>query len=277
MKIIVSFSGGRTSAYMGWWLKHHTDHELKFVFMNTGCEHEKTLEFLNECDQRWGLNLTWIEAVVNHAGRGHGFGTRHKVVDFKSAARNGEPFEEVVKKYGISNPTWKPCSRECKEQPHDDYVRDSAPDFYTAIGIRADEFDRVSAKRKEKRLIYPLIDMNPTTENDIMWWWQQQDFNLRINQYEGNCRFCWQKSFRKLATIAKHDPSVFDFPDRMEKTYPNAGMGDGPRTFYRGHRTAQDVLAMAKDVIPFNPSPVTQPDMFWDETGGCSESCEVFS
>ena len=98
MRIIVSFSGGRTSAYMGWWLKHHTEHELMFVFMNTGCEHPATLDFLERSDKEWGLNLVWLEAAVNHNGKGRGFGTKHKVVTYETAARNGEPMEAVIQK-----------------------------------------------------------------------------------------------------------------------------------------------------------------------------------
>ena len=277
MKIAVSFSGGRTSAYMGWWLKYHTDHDLKFIFMNTGCEHEETLKFLNECDKRWKLGLIWLEAVVDHSGKGHGHGTKHKVVTFETAARNGEPFEDAIKKYGLPNQARPYCTREVKLRPHDSYVRDNnLKDYATAIGIRADEIDRVSEDHKKYNLIYPLITMNPTTENDIMWWWQQQEFDLGIHQFEGNCTWCWKKSYRKLATIAKNDPTHFDFPARMERLYADAGTANESQTMFRGQKTAIDVLEMAKDVIPFNPSPVTQPDMFWDSTGGCSESCELY-
>ena len=283
MKIIVSFSGGRTSAYMGWWLKHHTDHELKFVFMNTGCEHEETLKFLDRCDKEWNLDLVWIEGVYNHAGRGHGFGTTHRVVDFKTAKCAHDtvdhPFEEAIKKYGIPNASFPNCSMHTKEEPYNSYRRDNKlGGWVSAIGIRADEFDRINPNHVKAKLIYPLVTMHPTTENDIMHWWSRQDFNLGIHQFEGNCTWCWKKSFRKLATIAKDNPEHFDFPARMEKLYHDAGPnGRNGQVFFRKMKSTQDVLDMANDTIPFNPSPVTQPDMFWDETGGCSESCEVFS
>ena len=63
-RILVSFSGGRTSAYMGKYLKQKyegTDVELCFVFANTGKEREETLDFINECDKRWGFEVNWVE------------------------------------------------------------------------------------------------------------------------------------------------------------------------------------------------------------------------
>lgn len=54
--LMVSFSGGRTSAYMArdLQLNYSDKYNLVFVFMNTGQEHEETLKFVNECDVRWG-------------------------------------------------------------------------------------------------------------------------------------------------------------------------------------------------------------------------------
>ena len=55
-KIVVTFSGGRTSGYMCWWLITYMGHLYDFVFIyaNTGMEHEKTLEFVNKVDEFLG-------------------------------------------------------------------------------------------------------------------------------------------------------------------------------------------------------------------------------
>ena len=53
---IINFSGGRTSAYM---TKRLIDEggEYLVTFQNTGKEMPQTLDFINECDKRWGLNI----------------------------------------------------------------------------------------------------------------------------------------------------------------------------------------------------------------------------
>ena len=70
INMLVSFSGGRTSAYMAWWLKEKMGHlyNFFFVFANTGAKHEKTLEFVNNCDLFLKLNLTWLEAKIVEGG-----------------------------------------------------------------------------------------------------------------------------------------------------------------------------------------------------------------
>lgn len=56
--LVISFSGGRTSAYMTKYLLDNYAEKYNFyvVFANTGQEHEKTLEFINNCDKHFNFN-----------------------------------------------------------------------------------------------------------------------------------------------------------------------------------------------------------------------------
>lgn len=155
--MFVSFSGGRTSAYMCWWLLNNKadEYDFRFVFANTGLEHENTLDFAHRCDQEWGLDLTWVEAVINPR---HGIGVTHKVVDYKSASRNGEPFEAFIAKSGVPNASYNQCSERLKTFPMES-LRASLgfkKNHMTAIGIRPDEFDRMSEKRPRARVGLPI-------------------------------------------------------------------------------------------------------------------------
>ena len=54
----ISFSGGRTSAYMTKLLLDNFSDKYNFIvtFANTGMEHEKTLEFIHNCDLNFNFN-----------------------------------------------------------------------------------------------------------------------------------------------------------------------------------------------------------------------------
>lgn len=67
---VVSFSGGRTSAYM---LRQVLDNnedltDLVVTFANTGKEHPYTLEFVRECAERWAVPIVWLEFRDDDAG-----------------------------------------------------------------------------------------------------------------------------------------------------------------------------------------------------------------
>ena len=66
-KLLISFSGGETSAFMAQWLWNNKQHEFDmiFVFANTGEENEETLEFVEKCSDYFGFNVIWVEANVN--------------------------------------------------------------------------------------------------------------------------------------------------------------------------------------------------------------------
>jgi hypothetical protein len=272
---VISFSGGQTSAYMAWWCKHNLPGPKAYVFANTGQEHEKTLEFVDRCDREWDLGVVWVEAVVTHGER---VGSRARVVNFETASRKGEPFEEVIKKYGIPNVGVGPvCTRELKLNPMRDYLRTHyGNDYVSAVGIRVDEIDRMQADAKEKRVIYPLVSMNPTDKAKVNRFWQAQPWRLEIPNYLGNCVWCYKKSLRKHLTIMQDNPEFFDFPERMEKQYAYAGAGDGARVFFRESRSVADLKEMAKK--PFQRWIEGQNlDLFseLDAHSGCQESCEV--
>ena len=271
--MFVSFSGGRTSAYMCWWMLENKadDYEFIFTFANTGQEHEKTLEFVDKCDKHFGLNLVWLEAVVNPE---KGKGTRHKVVTYETASRNGEPLESIVRKYGLFNAQSYPhCTREAKLAPMNSYRKQlGLGGSLFAVGIRADEIDRMSPSAMEQGLCYPLITMTQATKPQIIHWWSEMPFDLEIPNHMGNCITCHKKSNRKLMTIAKHEPERFDFFASLERL-------DTTRKLFRGQRSTQDILEASKK--PFKEfvdhKPELQTELFdpMDLESDCGAGCEI--
>lgn len=290
-KLLVSFSGGETSGFMAQWLKKNksNEYEMVFVFANTGEENEETLEFVDKCDKEFDLNVVWVESVVHHGER---LGTTHKVVDFKTASRNGEPFEEVIKKYGIPNQAFPHCNRELKLKPIHSYIKKELDwkKYYTAIGIRYDEIDRMVADRSTYNIIYPLIEEVKMTKRKVNFWWSNQEFRLNLKGYQGNCKTCWKKSFRNLTQIAKENPEYFNFFKLMENKYSlitpldrdevlDENGNKRATTFFRGGKSVNDVFDMINQfngrVRDANSETSYQVDLF--DLINEVESCDIFS
>ena len=294
-KLLISFSGGRTSAFMTWWLLQNMKDKFDMivVFANTGKEREETLCFVDECDKRFDLDLVWIEAVTHYEKRK---GVSAKVVDFNSASRNGEPFEAFIKKHGIPNIGAPKCSRELKACAIRAYARSIGwKRYYTAIGIRADEKQRINiGTMKKQRILYPLATWLNITKSDINFFWSKQEFHLQLKSYEGNCDLCWKKSLRKLMTIVSENPHLAEWWRTMEQRYetfiPTSSLHNPkikiPLRFYRDNMSVDDIIYDAS--FDFDPAVddskiidnYKQLAFFneWLDTqeGGCSQSCEAF-
>ena len=106
----VSFSGGRTSAYMLWRVLQSNGGlppEAIVCFANTGKEEEATLRFVRDCGANWNVPITWVEYRAEAPG--------YAVVDFETASRNGEPFEAIIRKRNyLPNPVTRFCTVELK-------------------------------------------------------------------------------------------------------------------------------------------------------------------
>lgn len=279
-RLAVSFSGGETSGKMTEWVlaNLNDEYEITVTFANTGEENEETLVFVDKCDRILGFDTVWVEAVIDPR---EGGGTKHRIVTFETASRAGEPYEEMTRKYGISNVTFQPCNRELKLAPMRSYLRSigwAAGTYETAIGIREDEARRVRDNAPEKRIIYPLVDMIPMDKQDVNDWWSEQSFRLDLKEHEGNCKWCWKKSLSKHMRLIEERPHIYDFPRRMEREYGfhGAPSNDGTaRVFFRGMRSTNDLFALAAE-LQDRPK-VIQLTLDFDRDSGCSESCEVFS
>lgn len=296
--LVISFSGGRTSAMMTKYLlsKWSGKREILVIFANTGKEYPETLNFVNNCDKHFGFNTVWIESVQYHGERkGAGF----KVVNFETANRDGAPFEDMIKKHGIPNEPFPHCSRELKGVPIKTYIREICKwkDYEIAIGYRIDEPKRY--KNKKPKQIYPFALERPTTKLQVNQWWLKQPFDLDMSrftkpsecrpfpEYMGNCNRCWKKAKRKLMTMILDDPENNDWWDEMEVKYgefvPAAQIAHRvtPITFFRGSESMKDLIEDSKEPFvkstdTFTLKQLMHSDPQLDFTNGCAESCEPF-
>ncbi len=290
-QLLVSFSGGETSAYMAQWLWRHkrNEYDMVFVFANTSQENEETLDFVQKCSDYFGFPVVWVEAVIHPQ---MSKGTTHKVVTRETAARDGSVFEAMIAKYGIPNPAEPFCNRELKLRAIQSYMRAIGwKKYHTAIGIRADEFDRMNPNYKKNRFYYPLIKDRHMTKPKINFWWSQQPFRLNLKGYEGNCKWCWKKSDKKLHQISVEHPEHFDFPRRMESKFENfipdsrkkiriergGDELDLPKRFFRGKKSVEDIFKGERSgtVTDDSQNYDYQLDLF--DLIEQEESCDIFS
>ena len=77
--IQISFSGGRTSAFMLYKIIQENEglpDNVKVLFANTGREMPETLDFVRDCQEKWGVDVVWLVYFKD------GKKTTYKVTDY---------------------------------------------------------------------------------------------------------------------------------------------------------------------------------------------------
>jgi 3'-phosphoadenosine 5'-phosphosulfate sulfotransferase (PAPS reductase)/FAD synthetase len=284
--IFCSVSAGYSSVMMAIMLpKWFPGHNIINAMANTSKEREESLDFMHRCDKHYNLNLIWIEAKFHEKGTG----VTPNIVTYENLKRNGEIFEQGIKKHGIPNKKNKWCNRDMKLEPLRKYADSifGKNDYSVAVGIRADEMDRVRKDYKENNVFYPLLDRGISSK-DRNRFWKDQPIKITIPAYKGNCDMCFAKSNRKLMTILKEEPDKGDWWDKMIKSYGSIPIdgkpsyndlmeqNNGVQTFYRGFNTIEDLVKMAQQ--PFSKATdeyIYENDLF-DLEDECGSGCSVF-
>lgn len=217
----ISFSGGRTSAYMLWRVLQSNGglpHETIVCFANTGKEREETLAFVKRCEDEWNVPITWLEFRDDE--------NRYAIVDFEIASRNGEPFEALIRKRNyLPNPVTRFCTIELKIRPMAQHLiklgfsnSKSEAENMSMIGMRADE-QRRAAKILDKSRI-PLVTAGVTKEI-VGDFWRSQSFDLALPNnngvtMHGNCDLCFLKGGHQVMSLIAEKPQSAVWWARME-------------------------------------------------------------
>jgi len=223
----ISFSGGRTSAYMLYQVLQAHGGKMPndgiVCFANTGKEEEATLKFVNDCSVNWGVKIHWIE-YQDHEDPVH----RYKEVRYETASREGEPFEAIIRKRQyLPNPVTRFCTSELKIRTmacflkHSGLFNDctkSELENASWIGLRYDEARR-AVKIADKRRI-PLFTAKVSVQ-DVGDFWEKQPFNLELPTYKGrtlagNCDLCFLKPMNQVATLIAEKPERAMWWAKME-------------------------------------------------------------
>lgn len=235
---VISFSGGRTSAYMLWKCLEAHDGVLPekaiVCFANTGKEEEATLKFVNDCAVNWNVNIVWLEYRDNEQ--------KFEVVRYDTASRNGEPFEILIRKRKfLPNPTARFCTVELKVRTIHRYLKSiGIESAINMIGIRADEQRRLKkisnndyGNQWEK---YAPLGLDNVTKQTVGNFWKQQPFDLELFNnngvtMHGNCDLCFLKGGNQIQSLIQEKPERAIWWAKMETLAQtsDATYGDGAR------------------------------------------------
>jgi len=224
--VLISLSGGRTSAFMLYEILCRYDGDLpancKVVFANTGREMDGTLDFVRDLEEAWQVPITWLEYDRKPSDRYENGVASFKRVDWSSAARNGEPFDKYLSFNMLPNVFRRACTQELKVKTMRRYLLSIGWDTWiNTIGIRADEVRRVK-KSKDKRWEnwFPLNDAG-VTKHDVMAFWKGKSYDLKIQPGSGNCDGCFLKSEATLAAMWREHPDRMNWWADWEKKKNN--------------------------------------------------------
>lgn len=258
---VISFSGGRTSAFM---LKQILDanggqlpKDAYAVFCNTGLEHDGTYRFIQECELNWGVPVVWLEWEANN---------KWKRVDYDTAARNGEPFDALIQyKKALPNLTMRFCTMELKvltiKRWAEQHLRFN--EWTEIVGLRHDEPHRVARLDRwpGSRDVYAPMYHAKHDLDHVTAFWKSSPFDLRIPPNAGNCVGCFLKGGSKLQEAVRESPTYFDWWVAAESKVFT--LTNGRKRTYRFN---MDKPPYAHIVSTVNE----QPMLFGDDTLPCS-------
>ena len=278
MKHVVSFSGGRTSAYLVYLMEQKRINEgwdVSYIFMDTGAEHPKTYEFIKKVVKHFKIDLICLRPVTNFE---KGKGNTYKVVGMDDIKCDLLPWADMLKKYGTPyNPSGGFCTDRMKTTPYKKYCDDvfGKSNYISWLGIRIDEPKRL----KEKEGFDYLASISDFEKDDILEWWGRQSFDLGIPEHLGNCVFCIKKGANKVALAAKDEPELADeFMSILESTSVRVvECRESPSLeMYRGRLSLRQTIAVYEEEDRDELFRSLRSSKRFD-SGSCSESCEVFN
>lgn len=224
---LISFSGGRTSGFMLHNViqahKGKLPDDVHVVFANTGKEVPETLDFINDISIKWDVNIHWLELEIFEERPIW----RTKIVDYKTASRNGEPFDMLIKKQPfLPNPSMRFCTSELKINVMKRFMQSKGyKEWFNVVGLRYDEPRRVSKIRGQTKnkwiSIAPMYDAKHTIK-DVVNFWSKQNFDLKLTSFNGkapagNCDLCFLKGMDTTISILKERPHLADWWIAKEK------------------------------------------------------------
>lgn len=275
----ISFSGGRTSAYMLHKILEAHDGDLpefaKITFANTGKEMPQTLDFVRDVGVNWGVDIVWLERYARKSrdDEKNKYAYDTKVVTYETASRNGEPFAALIKvKRYAPNPVARFCTADLKIRAIKEYLVDQCgfeTPYTSFIGIRGDEVRRavkMNGTIESGQERYLPLYLEGVTAKDVGKFWDQNNFDLELPNNNGvtdwgNCDLCFLKGHKKKQSIIRARPELADWWIQQEESLSKEV---GKAAFFRSDQPNYKVM----QTIALEQTSIFD-DIFDDETIPC--------
>jgi 3'-phosphoadenosine 5'-phosphosulfate sulfotransferase (PAPS reductase)/FAD synthetase len=286
-KHAVSFSGGRTSAYLCYlMIEKYGKDSVDFIFTDTGAEHPKTYEFIKKCNKHFGLDLICLRPLYSSE---KGVGVSYEVVNIDDIGWDLTSIKEQVEIYGNFTIDRPNCTSKIKSDTLDKFKKDNyLRSVYSWYGMRIDEPRRLkflnpnkdlfSKKDPNPKNIKYLAEISNFDKQDVLNWWAKMPFDLEIPEHLGNCVFCIKKSPKKIALAQRDEPALFDeWNEAVTGNHVRLMPGDkfGIGRIYRNWLTPKNLIGLFSGVDYEDLKDSVYRGKKTD-IGECSESCEAF-
>jgi hypothetical protein len=119
------------------------------------------------------------------------------------------------------------CTAYMKQRTQEAYIRSLGIDsFDSFVGLRADEPERVHRIRardtQDKIFRCPLFDSG-INEKDVRTFWSEQEFDLQLEAYQGNCTACFLKDQSDLSRVLGENETEASWWIELEDSFPGFG------------------------------------------------------
>jgi len=283
---VISFSGGRTSAYLCHLAIEKFGREnCAFVYCDTAAEHNKTYDYLRLVNKHFNLDLVCLQTVFNPE---LGKGNTYKIVDINDLKCDLSVFKSMMQKYGTPYNRGSFCTQFMKSIPFQQYCNDTFDNFESWLGIRIDEPKRLK-EMKQKQIDFfdnqekpqkfrYLAEISDFEKQDILDWWSKMPFDLEINStIVGNCLACVKRSPSMLALAHRLEPELVN--QFIDAIYDDSvRITDRKLASDLMYRDDVSLVQIIKTYEQFTDEEIAQSiRSMKKDTGSCSESCEAFS
>lgn len=217
---IAGISGGATSAEMATRLSP----SVTLCFQNTSEEDARTYEFIDRLEQYLSRPIVRLEFRAPSRGEPP-VNASFEIVEHEHLATRGEVFDDMLEmcaayraKHKGLGPVapWarsRICTAYLKIRTQRKYCQSLGwghqREYTEYVGLRADEPERVARMRERNDRLdtderAPLADAG-ITKADVLSAWSSRPFRLEAPEHMGNCKHCFLKDERDLATAMLED------------------------------------------------------------------------